>query len=76
MATKKNSKLFQSKFDLEELIEKREFCAQTPNGTALPFGTGWNRDYRAAEPSLVSGYDYQAPPGGPWQSGRSNRTGE
>ena len=46
------------------------FTAQTANGTAKATGTGWNRQFN---------YYYnwpQVPPGGPWQPGRSNRTGE
>ena len=42
--------------------------AQTAAGTARDTGTGWNRDEPWSSP--------QVPPGGPWQSGKSNRTGE
>lgn len=68
MATKKNPKLDQEHLDFEALIDKPDFCAQTPNGTAKPFGTGWNKDFDWARPDVE--------PGGPWQPGRSNRTGE
>ena len=55
--------------DLEALIDKPDFVAQTANGTAKPMGTGWNKDYRFGPLQEVD-------PEGPWQSGRSNRTGE
>jgi hypothetical protein len=57
----------------EDLIEFGEnpngFTAQTPNGTAHAFGTGWNQDT----------YTYtreQGPPTPVSPAGRSNRTAE
>jgi hypothetical protein len=62
----------QLKLDFEALIDKGEhpkgFTAQTANGTAHTFGTGWNKVY-----------DYDMPqcePEGTRPSGRTNRTGE
>jgi hypothetical protein len=45
------------------------FTAQTVNGTAHAWGTGWNRDRDWQNPQAESD-------DGPWQGGRSNRTGE
>jgi len=69
MATKKNPRLDQERIDFEALIEKPDFRAQTANGTAKAMGKGWNRDYQF-------GPMPEAESGGPWQPGRSNRTGE
>ena len=60
--------------DFEGLVANGEgngpggFQAQTANGTAHWKGTGWNQtmDYTPSE----------VPEGGPWQGGRSNRSGE
>ena len=65
------------KLRFEDIIAKGDlapdaldgFRAQTANGTALWAGTGWNRDDKLYEQP-------QAEAGGPWQAGRSNRTGE
>lgn len=61
------------KMDFEALIAKGEnpkgFTAQTAAGTAHTFGTGWN--FRPTGEPMP-----QAPVGGAWQGGRSNRTGE
>jgi hypothetical protein len=58
--------------NLSKLIGRGEnpkgFTAQTANGTAKATGTGWNK-----------GYDWErseVEPGGAWQPGWSNRTGE
>lgn len=45
------------------------FTAQTANGTAKVFSTGWNRDDEQWGPM-------PAREGGPWQGGRNNRSGE
>lgn len=61
------------KMNFEKIIESGQnpkgFTAQTANGTAHWDGTGWNRDDQQYERP-------QAEKGGPWQGGRSNRTGE
>ena len=44
------------------------FRAETPNGTAHAFSTGWNRDEPWSMPPL--------PPGPTRPGGRSNRSGE
>jgi hypothetical protein len=44
------------------------FTAQTKNGTAHCYGTGWNKVWSYEMPQL--------PEGGPWQTPNSNRTGE
>jgi hypothetical protein len=60
--------------DLEGLIAPGEnpkgFTAQTANGTAHTFGTGWNRilDYGYSEPEISEK--------AVWPLGRSTRTGE
>ena len=61
------------KMKFESLIAAGEnpkgFTAQTPNGTAHAFGTGWNQMH----------YDFemeQNPPCATAPAGRSNRTGE
>lgn len=61
------------RMNFEKLIENsgvtaREFKAQTANGTAHTFGTGWNKEW-----------DWemdQVEPAPAWNPGRSNRTGE
>ena len=58
----------------DRLVHKGEnpngFTAQTCNGTAKDFGTGWNKQWN------WGGADMQVTPSGPWKAGRSNRTGE
>jgi hypothetical protein len=58
--------------NLESMLDEGEnaggFTAQTPNGTSKAMGLGWNQ--RKPWP------DFEAEPGGAWQPGRSNRTGE
>lgn len=61
------------KLKLAELIADGEnpkgFIAQTPNGTAKDYGTGWNKQYDFGDSP-------QAEAGGAWQTPNSNRTGE
>lgn len=61
------------KMDFEKLIARGEnprgFTAQTANGTAKCYGTGWNK--QVTIPELP-----EAPEGGAWQRPNSNRTGE
>jgi len=58
----------------EKMIAKGEgcgpdgFCAQTVNGTAYAFGSGWNKDYDWKREEV--------PAEGPWSGSRTNRTGE
>lgn len=58
---------------LEGLIgfgeNQKGFTAQTVNGTAHAFGTGWNKD-------LQSPTQEQVEAGGVWQGRSSTRTGE
>lgn len=62
------------KMNFESIIQKGEnpkgFTAQTPNGTAHHFGTGWNDDPwgKWERPQLE--------PDATRPAGRSNRTGE
>jgi hypothetical protein len=65
---KNNPKLDQKRIDWESWIEKKPFVAQTVNGTARPFGTGWNKLEPYDMPELAP--DRTRP------AGRSNRTGE
>lgn len=55
--------------DLESLIQKTPFVAQTANGSAKPTGLGFNQQQDAPR-------NPKAKEGGPWQTPRSNRTGE
>lgn len=69
MAKKRTGKSLR---DLESLYAFGEnpkgFTSQTPNGTSHWNGTGWNQEYQWESP--------EAPAGGAWQPGRSNRTAE
>lgn len=69
MAKKKTGKSLR---DLESLYgfgeNPKGFTAQTPNGTAHAFGTGFNRFEPYTGPEVATG--------GPWQGRRSTRSGE
>ena len=91
---KKRYKL--TRIDFEEVLDEGQnsdgFTAQTKNGCAHHFGTGYNKDglygcvgfrqHRGhftsyGDDDLRYGNGYEGVPvGGPWQGGRSNRTGE
>jgi hypothetical protein len=55
---------------LQEGENPKGFTAQTPNGTAHAFGTGWNKDYCGTWTQAQLEPDPTRP------EGRSNRTGE
>jgi hypothetical protein len=58
--------------NFESILDEGEnasgFTAQTPNGTSKAMGVGWNQSKPLGT--------MPAEPGGAWQPGRSNRTGE
>lgn len=64
----KNRLINENTYAKGELDGPDGFCAQTPNGSAYATGLGWNQDKDWKNP--------EATPGGAWQRGRSNRTGE